>query len=188
MQIDPQVFLDMAEKTHKLAFLDIESTGLKGDYNSVLVVSIKPYGKTAEVFTCKEPGDDRDLLDEVWMALTNYECIVTYYGKGFDIPMLNTRRLSWGFEPLLPIHHIDMYYTLKSKLITGRRSQGHLLEWLNTPEKKMSVSASDWNKVLDAKTREQAMETMVKRCVSDTKGLEHLYRRTRHLIGDIKKG
>lgn len=188
MQIDTQVFLDMAEDTSKIAFVDIESTGLRGDYNSVLVVSIKPYRKQAIVFTCSEPGDDKGLLLCVGDELLNYECIVTYYGKGFDIPMLNTRLLSWGESPLPTKHHIDMYYTLKSKLLTARRSQGHLLSWLDTPEKKMSVGASEWNRVLDTKTRQKAMETMVDRCISDTKGLEHLYRKTRHLIGDIRKG
>ena len=137
MNVETQDYLDMVEATHKLAFLDLESTGLKGDYNSVLVVSIKPYGKKPVEFVCKEPGDDRGLLEDVELALRDYLCIVTYYGKGFDIPMLNTRRLSWALDPLPPKHHIDMYFTLRSKLLTGRRSQGHLLEWLDTPEKKL---------------------------------------------------
>ena len=188
MQLDTQSFLRLAEQTGQLAFVDIESTGLKGDYNSVLVVSIKPFGKKPYAFVCDEPGDDKELLDNVGIAMSDYLCWVTYYGKGFDIPMLNTRRLNYDMEPLPARHHIDMYFTLRSKLLTGRRSQGHLLEWLDTPEKKMSVGANEWNKVLNSKTRPEAMQRMVKRCNSDTAGLECLYRRTSHLISDVRKG
>src|SRR3990167_9675822 len=179
MQIDPQMFLDLAEECHQLAFVDIESTGLKGDYNAILVVSIKPYGKKPIPFVCKEPGNDQDLVNQVYWAIQGYSCIVTYYGKGFDIPMINTRLLTWEEDPLEPIHHIDMYYTLKSKILTGRRSQGHLLQWLELPELKMGVSASEWNRVQRADTRDEAMKVMVKRCNSDVTGLEGLYKRTR---------
>lgn len=188
MQIEAQDFLRLVEKTHTLAFVDLESTGLKGDYNSVLVVSFKPYGRAPYALVCEEPGNDKELLYCVHEEMARYQCIVTYYGKGFDIPMLNTRMLGWGIEPLEPMHHIDMYFTLKSKLLTGRRSQGHLLEWLDTPEKKMSVGAGEWNKVLNSATRKEAMAKMVKRCNSDTTGLCDLYKRTSHLITDIRRG
>ena len=45
MQVNVQNYLDLLEQTGQLCFFDIEATGLRGDYNSVLVASIKPYNK-----------------------------------------------------------------------------------------------------------------------------------------------
>lgn len=186
LKIEPAEYLDLAEATGQLVFLDIEATGLRGDYNSVLCVSLKPYGEKAKTFSVKAVGNDVKVVRDVKKELeANYSCIVTYYGSGFDWPMLQTRLLKWGQTPMAPIFHIDMYYKLKSKLLTARKSQGHLLSWLGTPEQKMSVGASTWSEMgYKLKTH---LPIMIDRCESDVAGLEDLYRRTRHLIGDIKR-
>lgn len=186
MQLDAQDYLRLIENQGTLAFFDIEATGLRGDYNSVLVVSIKPYGQDAYSFYVKQPGNDQKVVNEAKEALEQYDCICGYYSKGFDIKMLNTRLLKWGRDRIAPLFHIDMYYSLKSNLLTARRSQGHLLSWLATPEQKMSVSADVWNDIIV--NPKKHMPTMIDRCESDATGLEELYRKTRHLIRDIKKG
>lgn len=184
MKIDPQTFLDLVENNSSLAFVDIEATGVKGDYNSVLVVSVKPYNLDPISFAIKQPGNDQKVVREAKEFLEGFNCWVTYYGKGFDIPMLNTRLLKWKLLPIQPRHHIDLYYTLKSHILTGRRSQAHLLEWLETPQQKMTVSGEVWNRILYNTPEE--MKKMVARCESDAVGLEALYKETRHLIRDIK--
>jgi len=184
MQIDPQRYLDLVEGADKLAFVDIEATGLKGDYNSVLVVSIKPYKQSPYSFSIKQVGNDQRVLREAAEALEDYDCWVTYYGSGFDIPMLNTRLLKWDRPPLVKRHHIDMYYKLKSHILTGRRSQGHLLNWLGTDEQKLSVTPNAWSEM--GYKVDEHLPLMIERCESDVRGLQALYERTRHLIRDIK--
>lgn len=184
MKIEVQRYLDLVEQANSLLFLDIEATGLKGDYNSVLCVSLKPYGGKPYTFSVKAAGNDVRVVREVKEELKKFDCVVTYYGSGFDLPMLNTRLLKWGYDPLEPIHHIDLYYKLKSRLLTGRKSQGHLLSWLGTPEQKMSVGASAWSEM--GFKLDEHMPTMIERCESDVAGLQALYQKTRHLIGDIK--
>jgi len=165
--------------------VDIEATGLRGDYNSVLCVSVKPYNEKPMSFSVAQAGNDQRVVREAKKALESYSAWVTYYGKGFDLPMLNTRLLKWDVLPIEKRPHIDMYYVLKYALLTARKSQGHLLSWLETPEEKMSVSAETWNRIL-SDTRGQ-MKEMIQRCESDTAGLEALYKRTRHLIKEIKR-
>ncbi len=99
--------------------------------------------------------------------------------------MLNTRLLKWGYEPIEKRPHIDLYYTLKYNILTARKSQGHLLSWLETPEEKMTVSADMWNAIV--RDVDAAMPTMIKRVESDCKGLRSLYFRTKHLIREIKR-
>jgi uncharacterized protein YprB with RNaseH-like and TPR domain len=184
MQLDAQTYLRLVESAGTICFWDLEATGLKGDYNSVLCLSVKPIGKKPTTFKVERPGRDKKVVSDARDLLSTFDCWVTYYGKGFDFLMVNTRLLEWGLTPLLKKPHIDMYYTLKSNLNTSRRSQAHLLDWLGTKQRKMSVSAEQWNRVLSDPVNH--MPQMVKRCESDTEGLEALYMRTRHLVKDIR--
>jgi hypothetical protein len=196
MKVDVQRFLRLTENAGTIACFDIEATGLRGDYNSILCVSIKPFGEKPYTLAVTKAGEDKKLVKLIREDMKRYDCFVGYYSKGFDWKMLNTRLLQHGLEPLVPKPHIDMYYVLKYHLNTSRRSQGHLLNWLQietTPDEagavgdvaeKMSVSAEVWNKILANPKKE--MPKMIRRCESDAAGLEALYRRTNHLIRDIK--
>lgn len=185
MNIDTQEYLDLIEATSRLVFVDIEASGLRGDYNSVLCVSFKPYDRPAYSIAVKQAGNDQKVVREAKDELERYSAWCGYFSKGFDIPMLNTRLLKWGIKPIVKRPHIDMYWLLKSHILTARRSQGHLLSWLETPEEKMTVSAEVWNRIL-SNTKEE-MPLMIQRCESDVAGLEALYKRTRHLITEIKR-
>jgi len=185
MFIEPEVFLRLAEKAGTLLFVDIEATGLRGDYNSVLVVSGKPYGKPPMSYAVEQPGNVKRIVREAKEMMESADAWVTYYGKGFDVPMLNTRLLKWNLAPIMKRPHLDMYFTLKSNLLTARRSQSHLLAWLDTPEQKMTVGADVWNDVLH--NFKPAIKTLTARCESDVDGLEALYRKTKHLVRELKK-
>jgi hypothetical protein len=187
VQIDAQNYLDILEKENGICFWDIESTGLRGDYNSILVVSIKPFSGKPVTMSIVQPGNDQKLVRDVKKELEKYSCWVTYFGKGFDLKMLDTRLLKWKCRPVEKRHHIDLFFTLKHHLLTSRRSQGHLLRWLDAPAQKMGVSADEWTKILSDPLGEP-MRIMRKRCESDVVGLEELYKKTRHLVMDIKRG
>jgi uncharacterized protein YprB with RNaseH-like and TPR domain len=184
-QLEEQKYLRLLEDADRLAFVDIEATGLRGDYNSTLVVSIKPYHCKPTSYIVERPGNDQKLVRVVKDALESYDCWVTYYGKGFDIPFLNTRLLRWKRPPIEKRHHIDLYFTLKSNLLVARRSQAHLLRFLETPEQKMDMSPEDWNKVIA--NPDEFIKKMTARCESDVEGLQGLYEKTKHLIKEIKK-
>ena len=185
MQIPAKDFLRLVERAGTLAFVDIEATGLRGDYNSVLVVSIKMFGRKPTSFCITIPGDDKQVVSETKNALEAADLWVGYFSKGFDLPMLNTRLLNHGIPPIEKRPHLDLYWMLKSNILTARRSQGHLLSWLNLPESKMTVSADVWARIVgDPK---KWMPTMVKRCESDVNGLASLYAKTKHLVGDITR-
>jgi hypothetical protein len=187
MQLEAQTFLDLVEKSNKICFWDIEATGLRGDYNSMLVSSIKPYTGRPTTFHINQPGNDKGVALATKKLLESYDCWCTYYGKGFDLKMLDTRLLKWGYPPVQRRHHVDLYFSLKSNLLTARKSQGHLLSWLGTPQQMMGVGADEWNQIL-FNPRGKHMDTMVARCESDCAGLEGLYKRTRHLLREIKRG
>src|SRR5574341_1250688 len=185
MKVETQTFLELVEKANKLCFFDLEATGLRGDYNSILVASVLPFSVNPITLQIQQPGNDQKLVRELKELLESFELWVTYYGKGFDIPMLNTRLLKWNRKPVDKKPHLDMYFTLKANLLTARKSQAHLLEWLNTPEQKMTVGADVWNQIL-FDVNGKAMKTMVSRCESDVIGLRDLYNKTKHVVKEIK--
>lgn len=185
MQIDSQTYLDLAEGAGQVVFWDLEATGLKGDYNSILVSSFKEYGKEPFSLNVEAVGNDVKVARETKDILESYQTIVTYYGKGFDLPMLNTRLAKWKRMPANPLYHIDLYFSLKPKFLMGRKSLGSLLSFFGTPEQKMSVNADAWSEM--GFNMKKHMPTMIKRCESDVIGLEDLYRKTRHHIKEIKR-
>jgi len=185
VQIEAQEFLKIAEQAGKVALVDIEATGLKGDYNSVLVVTVKPYGEKCITTAVDRPGDDRKLVVAARDLLHEYPLWVSYYGKGFDIPMIQTRLLRHGARPLVKALHLDLYWHLKAHIITARRSQAHYLRWMDAPSQKMDMSPEEWNLVLA--NPKKALVRMRQRCESDCEGLEALYDRTKHLIVNITR-
>lgn len=110
---------------------------------------------------------------------------VTYYGKGYDIPMLQSRLLKHRLRPLEKRLHLDLYFSMNSRVLTSRKSQGHRLRWLGGNQQKMGISPEEWNLVLSSP--ERGLSVLGARCVSDVKGLEALYRRFRPLIINITK-
>ncbi len=76
MQLDAQEFLKLVEDSHQICSWDIESSGLKGDYNSILVCSIRPRGGKTKTFSVIRPGDDRTLCGQIRDELEKYVCTV----------------------------------------------------------------------------------------------------------------
>ena len=185
MKLETADFLNLVEGAGKLAIFDVEASGLKSDYNSILVASVRPYkGKTVS-FTVERPGDDRTLVKNLRDELQKYLVIVGYYSKGFDIPMLRGRLLQHNMNDIKPILHIDMFFTLKAHVNPARRSQAHISEWLQLEHKKLTLSPQVWNDVLARPASE--LPKLVRRCEADVIELEDIYRRCRHLIRDIKR-
>lgn len=185
MQLDSQDFLRLTEKAGTLAFVDLEATGLRGDYNSILVVSILKFGHSPVSFAVEQPGNDRKVVREAKELLETCDAWVTYYGKGFDLPMINTRLLRWGIHPVSKRPHIDLYFTLKYNILTARRSMAHLSRWLDTAQQKKDMSPDSWAGIVG--NIKKYMPEMIARCESDTKETRDLYLKVKHLIREIKR-
>lgn len=187
MQIEANNFLRLVENNNSICFFDIEATGLRGDYNTILVISVKPYKSDPITFKVDTIGDDRRLIKEAGELLNSFDCWVTYYGKGFDVPMINTRKLRWNQVPLNKKHHLDLFFTLKAKTIMSRKSLAQYAGLLELHDQKMGISPNVWTEVL-SNANGKAMETMIERCESDTIVLQQLYDKTKHLAQEIKCG
>lgn len=186
MQIDVQQYLELAELGGKIVFWDLETTGLKGDLNSILVSSFKEHGKPPFSINVEALGNDQKVARETKEILESYQTVVTYYGKGFDMPMLNTRLAKWKRLPVQPMYHLDMYFSLKPKFLLARKGLGSVGAFLGAVEDKMFVGSDVWSEMgFKMKTH---MPVMIKRCESDVILLEDVYNKSKHFIRDLKRG
>lgn len=92
----------------KTVFLDIETTGLSLHYDKITLIGCYD-GTRTRVFV-KGNG-----LEDIIDYLRDYEVIVTFNGKLFDIPFVRKEFPKLRIPPI----HIDLRYLLRSLGITG---------------------------------------------------------------------
>lgn len=127
---------------------------------------------------------DRDLVVDLVGELSSADLWVTYYGKRFDLPFLNSRILYWrgrGTDiPDLPnVPHIDLYDTAKRRLALHSNRLASVSAFLgNSP--KTSVDLALW---MDAAYgNKEALDHIVDHCEQDVITLAEDYMDLRSLI------
>lgn len=95
------------------AFLDTETTGLAGSACAFLVGvgRITRQGFHVRQFFMRERSEEASLLDAVSRHLAPFRVLITYNGRAFDQPLLETRyRLNRARPPFDRLKHLDLLY------------------------------------------------------------------------------
>lgn len=104
-----------ADPTRRIVFLDLETTGLSGGAGTVAFLVGCGYFedgafKTLQFFLTNF-SRERAMLHAVSELLASAACLVTYNGKSFDVPVMETR---WLFQrmavPIDTVPHLDMLH------------------------------------------------------------------------------
>jgi uncharacterized protein YprB with RNaseH-like and TPR domain len=106
------------------AFLDTETTGLAGGTGTYpFLVGLGHYvdqGFRVAQFFMREPVEEAALLEALTESLSPHMALVTFNGKAFDAPLLNTRYVMGGVaSPLINLAHVDLL-PLARRLWRGR--------------------------------------------------------------------
>ena len=89
----------------KIAFVDIETTGLTPGYDQITVIGLADGARSiAYVAGRPQPGDEP--LERFCEAIRQYQLIVTYNGTNFDLPFIEKSFRSVDFRFDLP--HLDV--------------------------------------------------------------------------------
>ena len=99
----------------RIAFLDTETTGLAGGTGTLAFVTgvgrITPAGFLVRQFFLRDFDEEASALAALADHLEQFEVLVTYNGKSFDQPLLETRyRLSRRKPPFARMEHLDLLY------------------------------------------------------------------------------
>jgi uncharacterized protein YprB with RNaseH-like and TPR domain len=99
----------------KWAFLDTETTGLAGGSGTyaflIGVGRITPRGFELRQFFMRDLAEEASLLHGLSEYLGQFETLVTYNGKTYDQPLLETRyRMSRMKPPFSRMEHLDLLF------------------------------------------------------------------------------
>ncbi len=97
------------------AFLDTETTGLAGGSGTyaflIGVGHITPEGFRVRQFFMRDYGEEPSLLTRLTEFLGRFDVLITYNGKSYDQPLLETRyRMSRMQPPFERMQHLDLLF------------------------------------------------------------------------------
>lgn len=97
------------------AFLDTETTGLAGGAGTyaflIGVGSIEPAGFRLRQFFMRDFGEEPSLLRRLSEHLAQFDVLITYNGKVYDQPLLETRfRMARARHPFERMEHLDLLF------------------------------------------------------------------------------
>lgn len=101
-----------------MVILDIETSSLQADAGIIVGAGIMTEAGQSEYLQARNTKDERPLLSKLLKRLESSNMIVTWSGRGFDIPFLITRLLKHSMDPgpLLQKTHLDLNEVVKSRL------------------------------------------------------------------------
>ena len=178
----------MTNSDSRILLFDIESTHLKADWATVLCIGWKWYGEeTVEVPSLmdykgwkNDVTDDRKLLTSFYQTLSTADLLVTYFGKGFDIKMLQSKFLEYNLTVLPNIPHVDLFYTVKSNMTLTRKSLDNVSRYLGFENEKTHLDGKTWKRAMAGHV--DAMNYVIEHCSADVLVLEELYTKLRPMI------
>ena len=102
-------------RPQKWAFLDTETTGLAGGCGTyaflVGIGRITAAGFTVRQFLMRDFGEEESLLAAIDAHLRDFDVLVTYNGKTYDQPLLETRyRMVRQKPPFARLGHLDLLH------------------------------------------------------------------------------
>ncbi len=173
----------------RILLWDIESTGLKGDFATILCIGYKWFGeKKVSVISItdypetfkKDPGDDSRLMKDFMKVYNQADMTVTYYGTGFDRKMMYTKLLEHNLPIPANIPMVDLFWTVKGNTTLSRKSLATVSEFLKLKTHKTLVLGRVWKKAMSG--HGPSIKYIIEHCIADVKVLEETYVRLRPLV------
>lgn len=103
---------------HEWVFLDTETSGTSGGSGTFAFLvgtgHITPAGFIVRQFFMREHGEEPSMLGALAQHLARFRLVVTYNGKAFDLPLLETRyRLARQRPPFAHLVHVDLLHSAR---------------------------------------------------------------------------
>lgn len=98
---------------NNFVFLDAETTGLSGGTGTIIfLLGLAKYVDDhflLEQFFLRNPSEEQAFLVAISKFCAEMKVVVTYNGKAFDVPILNTRHILQRIpSPFFDVYHIDL--------------------------------------------------------------------------------
>lgn len=190
----------------KIAFLDLETSGLDADgWNLVLCGALAEYQAprwrgtqlvrppwSRVVCVTRDPHEplweDERVVRGLIDLIQQYDVIVSWNGLKFDEPFLATRAREYGIEAPPWPRHKDLLYTARYKLRVSSASLENVTRLLHIPERyhvtKTPLDRRLWRQAI--RGHPQAYRYVVQHCRQDVRCLAAVWEELKTLVREIK--
>jgi len=165
-------------------YFDIEST--YSSWRRMLCGSIVDQHGNLETYTLDtHPGkdwlDDSVLVNAYARRLEEFDVLYSWNGKLFDVPVLNSRLLKYGYKPVEAQMHVDlMYKATGSALAIGRKSLENVSKYFAVNNKKTPLDVRIWE-AADHGDKE-AYNLIIEHCEADVRVLRDVFGKLKQLV------
>lgn len=172
----------------RAAIIDIETSNLDADYGIVLTWCLKPLGEKAiisdiisidDIKKGRNGDEDKRVVRNCIEAMSQFDTLIGYYSKRFDLPYLRARALHMKIDfPFFgTINHVDVYDTVKHKFKMSRKRQETACRFLLGETDKTHFDGSIWRDA--ARGDKKALKKVLEHNIYDVQDLEKLYLKVR---------
>ena len=166
----------------RVGYLDIESTGLKGNWDFMLCWCIKVadgeiLGRHLTQQEITQYKFDKNLTKELIQTIRGFDRIITYYGMRFDIPFIKTRAEKWNldFPAYRDLWQTDVYFIAKANLLLHSTRLMHVCDLLGIPSKEHKLDPDIWQKAQSGHV--PSLDWIYTHCAEDVTSLEAAHKR-----------
>lgn len=134
--LTPSLFLPEAPSLHpeEIVFLDTETTGLAGGTGThAFLIGLGHFDGDRfrlRQFFMQSPAEERALLAVLREVLADFRLLVTFNGRTFDWPLIETRFILHGFRPQFDFAHLDVLHP--ARRVWRHRLERYSLDHLET--------------------------------------------------------
>ena len=172
----------MAAKT---VILDIETSSLEADAGVVVGAGLISEQGRAEYFPVRRSSEEKNVLVKLVQRLEDFDLVVTWNGRFFDIPFLTTRLLSHNLDPrpVASKRHIDLNEVVKNRLKLTFTYLDHICDFFGI-EKKRGTMGMDvprlYIRALEGDGK--ALGAIREHCLDDLQATRKVYLRLKPLL------
>ncbi len=169
----------------RIVVLDIETSSLEADAGILVGAGLLPENGSVEYLGVRRTVEEKSVLVRLLSRLNPYDVIITWNGRGFDLPYLTTRLLSHGLDPrsILGKRHIDLNEIVKSRLRLTFTYLDHVCDFLGIARKKGPMGMDVPQLYLKAQEGDgKALKAIRDHCLDDLEATRKVYLRLKPLL------
>ena len=169
----------------KIVIFDIETSSLEADAGIIVGAGFVSETGKSEYFEARRTDEEKSLLGKILRRLESFDTIVTWSGRGFDMPYLTTRLLKHSMDPsmILGKQHLDLNEVVRSKLRLTFTYLDHVCDFFGIKREKGPMGLEVPHLFIKAlEGDESSLKTIRDHCLDDLRATREVFLKLRPLI------